>query len=95
MKRSFSHIKSHSFHGKRFKIVWRVLDKENHGKCDDPSERRKNIFIGPNLEEKDLLETALHEGLHAAFFSIDEPHVDRAAEDIASLLWRMGFRLQE
>lgn len=94
MKRSFSHIRTHSFAEKRFRILWRRVDQTSDGKCDAPDSFAKKIFIGPNLDERDLLETAVHESIHACFFNLDEQSVETAARDTAKLLWRMGWRLK-
>lgn len=94
MKRSFAHIRTHSFAGKRFRILWRRVDATSDGKCDSPATAGKKIFIGPNLDEKDLLETVIHEATHASHFSLDESSVETSARDTASLLWRMGWRLK-
>jgi hypothetical protein len=94
MKRSFSHIRTHSFAGKRFRILWRRVDPLHDGKCDNPSTKNKKIFIGPNLDEFDLLELVIHESEHASYHNLDEPTIERGAHDTASLLWRMGWRLK-
>lgn len=105
--RDFSHIRSHKFRGKRYEIVWRrpkktgicvtccqrVLDCDDDGECDPPSNPQKAIRIDPKLPEKELLITALHEGTHAGAWDLDEAAIREIAKDNGELLWRMGWRL--
>lgn len=95
MRRDFSKIKTHSFQGKRYEIVWQKPSAETEGKCDAPDTVGKRIYIAPNLPESDLLETVLHESDHACHFNLDEESVEQGATDKARLLWRMGWRLKE
>ena len=50
-------------------------------------------MIGPKLPESELLETLIHEGLHASDWDKTEEAVDTIACDIASFLRRIGFHL--
>jgi hypothetical protein len=107
MKRDFSQIRTHRFRERRYEIVWRLPkkmalcsgcgkrteDKKSDGECDPPDSSRKAIRIGPRLSEPDLMETAIHEGLHACLWDLEECAVNDTARDIAKLLRRMGFRL--
>jgi hypothetical protein len=42
--------------------------------------------------EKELLETIIHESLHACYYEIPDELVRLAAIDITELLWRVGYR---
>ena len=48
--------------------------------------------IRRTLSGRKLLETVVHEMLHAEHWQIDEEYVERTAADIARLLWRLGYR---
>jgi len=67
------------------------------GKVEHPKQRGKRIFISKAATEdpKLLMETAIHEGLHAADWSKDEEWVTRAAEDLTRLLRKLGFTKTE
>lgn len=65
--------------------------------CDSPRDARKAIRIHPLIadEPEELMETIIHEGLHAAGWHLDENWVDQTAKDLGRFLWRAGFRLTE
>lgn len=67
------------------------------GQCDPPTNTKKQIKLAPRLKKdpKRLLEVVIHECLHAADWSKAEEWVDPTAEDIARVLWKMGYRLSE
>ena len=93
--RNFRHIRSAVFRGRRWLITWRKPGRDFDGHCEPPNQHGKHICIGPRLDEKDLLETIIHEGLHASYWELTEDAVDEAARDITKVLWRMGWRLPE
>jgi len=67
------------------------------GTCDWPTRKHKTIRIRRGLlrDPKELMETLVHEVLHAANFDcFDEKYVDRLAEEMATVLWDQGFRLE-
>jgi len=86
-------IRSHTFRSKRWKIVFepRIHD---HGTTDPPNKKKKEIRLknSKNVSEFDQFETAIHEGLHACFWDIDEEPIDQSAHDITRFLWRLGYR---
>jgi hypothetical protein len=55
-----------------------------------PDEYR--IELDPRMDEKTLMDIALHEGLHCIFPHIKETDIDNAGKTLAVLLWRLGFR---
>jgi hypothetical protein len=50
------------------------------------------IEIDPALDDKTLLDIAIHEAAHVVLPDLDESQVDRLGRQAADLLWRMGFR---
>ena len=50
------------------------------------------IEIDPALDDKTLLDIAIHEAAHVVLPDLDEAQVDRLGRHAADLLWRMGFR---
>lgn len=62
------------------------------GDCDHPETPSKTIRIRSDLRGEELADTLLHELIHALDPSKDEEWVERAATDIARVLWRLGFR---
>lgn len=84
----------------RVKILrryWNFLFTNNvkegwDGECDDPTEKRKQIRVRSNLSEFRELETTIHEILHAADWHKDEEWVEKVAEDVSRVLWKIGWR---
>lgn len=107
--RDFSHIRTHRFRDRQYNLIWRLPKKtatcagcgqrthgnKDDGECDPPKNVSKAIRIGPRLPEPVLMETAVHESLHACLWDIDEEAVSETARDITKLLRRMGFKLDQ
>jgi len=53
---------------------------------------QRRIEIDPALDDKTLLDIAIHEGLHVIFPIIDEDEINDAGTTLADLLWRLGYR---
>ena len=67
-----------------------------HGECDPPNKAKKEIRINQRLSGRALCETVLHELLHASAFDLlSEHYVTHAARDIAAVLWRLGYRVED
>jgi hypothetical protein len=67
------------------------------GNCDPPTARNKHIRLPPRLKKdpKRLMEVVVHEMLHGSDWTKDESWVETTAEDIARVLWRLGYRRSE
>ena len=81
-------MKTHTFRGKRYRILT-PHTKNWYGEEDAVS---RTIKIARNQDEPRLLETQIHEGLHACLPDLDEAAVDATARDVARFLWRDGWR---
>lgn len=99
----FSNIRSHTFRGKRFNLIWRAPRKglpaaaTYRGACSDPDSRHPGdceMNIWPRQPDKDILGTAIHEVAHACFPSIREEHVEEFEADLMRLLNRMRLKDQ-
>lgn len=91
-------IVTHKFRDKRWGIkrgkpAFEVKPDHDLGTCDHPKTKQKFLMI-PNGEQLEDLSATIHEGLHACFWDIEEDAVDDASQDIARLLWRLGWRKQ-
>ena len=99
-KNAFNKVKSHVFRGKKYKIIWRKPPKsffgvEVEGCCDDRDSREKEMWINPDVEEKDFLKICIDESFHACLFEVDNEIVDEISESMGDFLWRIGFRLEK
>ena len=81
--------------GKRWKLVFAPLQGCD-GTCDAPTDKKKQIKIAPRVKKdsKWLMEVIVHEVLHGSDWSKDESWIGTTAEDIARILWKIGFRLE-
>ncbi len=85
-------IESHTFRGHKYAIRFRAMLKTD-GSCDPPtSGYHKKLVLNPRMNSRRALEVAIHEGLHACFWEVDEKDIDKSAEDIARFLWRLNYR---
>jgi hypothetical protein len=69
-------------------------NRDCDGVCDSPNDKRKEILVYDKLNESDRLETVVHEVLHAADWHKDETWVATVSNDLARILWRLGYRKQ-
>ena len=64
----------------------------SYGECDDPTVAKPEIWINQNLGQKDLLDTTIHEVLHATHPELAEESVAETATIIAKVLYKLGVR---
>jgi hypothetical protein len=101
------HIRKAKFNKKMFKIKWKELPTVKifhpkgkvevvkfYGTCDSPKKKSKReMTINPCQREREMLNTAVHEAMHASDFTLSEKVVTRMSNDISDFLWRIGARL--
>lgn len=83
--------------GKRWHWKWWHFGRgDADGACDAPTQTHKAIRVRDSLQrperQKRLMVVAIHEAMHALAWHVDEQHVTTGAEDIADLLWKLGYR---
>ena len=80
--------------------LWRVVLTpardmgKDWGRCDHPPGRHPTIQVRRSLKGVNLLDTIVHEVLHAARPELDEQAVDTTARCIAKALHALGYRRQ-
>lgn len=99
MKRpKFPGIKTHSFRDRLYRIFWKAPRHDKKcptgsayfGECDFHG---RTIHLFPSKSGLELLDTVLEEGIHAAFFDLEDSAVQEAVRDIRRLLTRMGIQV--
>lgn len=96
-----------TIHGKRWDIVsvnrseltdYR-RDEVKDGDCVVPihpghklTRKERVIRICKSLGEEDLMETLLHESLHAMYPEKNEEWIQQSAKELKTILWKFGFR---
>jgi len=101
-------IRTFIFNNIWYDITWQKLGKETvknskgrkitktvYGYTDDPTATCPEMIINPRTSESELLNTLIHESIHATNYKLDERVVTRMADDISSFLWKIGFRLKK
>jgi hypothetical protein len=79
--------------GKFWNLVYGDPGRDADGKCSPPDLPNKTITIRKSLTKERELEILIHEMLHAVDWHKDEEHfIQPAAEDIARVLWKLGYR---
>ena len=78
--------------GKYWDLTFSKMKGKYLGRCDAPHIPEKKIKISKDIEGKEELDTLLHELLHAADWWKDEEWVEQTASEIATVLWRLGWR---
>jgi hypothetical protein len=76
---------------------WEVRHKKSivgdrFGDSDHPDEDKPEIRILSTLKEKDMLDTEIHELVHANCPWMEEDTVGALATNIADFLWRRRYR---
>ena len=75
--------------GRYFEMTFERLPPTHDGACDYHGRRVK---IRKTLRGERQLEVIIHELLHAAHWDLDESAVEETAEDLARVLWKLGYR---
>lgn len=80
--------------------AWRVVLTparemgKDWGRCDHPPGRHPTIQVRRSLKGVNLLDTIVHETLHAQLPLLDETAVDTTARVVAKVLHALGYRRQ-
>ena len=77
---------------KRYELVFQKMPAGQHGECDSPDSKSKQIRISNTLKDEQLIEILLHEMLHGLNWRDSEEHIDESGRDLARVLWRLGYR---
>ena len=73
---------------KKIKVVLKLLSKAwGYAYAD-----KRVIELDSRMDDKTMLDAASHEVIHCHFPWMMEQPVNACGEDIADVLWRLGFR---
>lgn len=82
-------VKTAMLNGVRYDID--INNKAIEGYCDSPHGGKPGLHITDDGTCRGL-ETIIHEALHAENWAKTERVIARTANEIARLLWRLGYR---
>ena len=71
-------------------IEWGGFPEDQNGDCDAPNTKSKQIRLRKGLTGKFLLDTLVHEILHAALWDLGEGPIATLANEVARALWDRG-----
>lgn len=69
--------------------------KRNNGVWGLAFPQEWRIELDPFMDEKTLLDIAIHETTHVVAPDLSEEATDRIGRHVADVLWRLGFRREE
>lgn len=77
--------------------VWQLVEhsrlpNDRNGDCDPPGKKGKQIRVRRGLAGRPLLDTLVHELIHAALWDLGEGPVASLANEVARALWKRGVR---
>ena len=75
--------------GRYWSIVRGKLDSKLDGLCDANT---RIITVRPSLTGERELEVLIHEMLHACHWDLGEEAITETSEDLARVLFRLGYR---
>lgn len=62
------------------------------GECDDPKYSKPEIWVKRSLKPLDLMDTIIHEVVHAVRPELSEEAVIQTANAISKALWKLNYR---
>lgn len=71
----------------------RISRKRNPGVWGMAYADKWRIELDPEMDERTLMDIAIHECTHVVCPDLAEEAVDRIGKHCADVLWRLGFRL--
>lgn len=71
------------------------LSPSTCGECDHPSTAKPEIWVKRSLKPKDLMDTVIHEVIHAIRPELSEEAVLETASTIADALWKLKYRKEK
>lgn len=71
------------------------ISRGSWGEADLPTARNPKIYVYANQDEKNLVNTTIHEVLHAVRPELSEEAVTATADVLTAAIFKMGCRLQE
>ena len=86
-----------NFDKAEYQIKLRKPRKELHceGICDYPDQTKTNsILVNPHQDPHKVLETVIHEMIHAYIWDLSETKVTRLARSIARILVDLGVEIK-
>ena len=81
----------------KIKVKFRKLGKKKpNGKNNTPfgtfNTKTKVVEIDPRQTEDELMDTLIHECIHASYPYLEEYAVHSGSSTVAQILWDMGYR---
>jgi len=75
-----------------FRLAFDRLDRQTDGLCDMDE---RLIKVRKSLRGERQLEVIVHELLHGCHWDLDEIAITETAQDVARVLWRLGYKIEQ
>ena len=72
--------------------LYNVSFESLYGVCIRPAGDHPEIVVDPRQTEQELMDSLIHEGIHAERVNMPESQVYPLAHSLARLLWACGYR---
>jgi len=79
--------------------IWKIrivksteMSSYSLGECDDPKYAKPEIWVKRSQKPIDLMDTIIHEVLHAIRPELSEEAVLETATTVAKALWKLNYR---
>jgi len=69
------------------------MSRYSYGECDYPDVAKPQIWVNKNLNEKDMINTIIHEVLHAVRPELCEESVEETANVLEEVLIKAGVKI--
>lgn len=69
------------------------MSRYSYGECDYPDVANPQIWVNKNLDQKDMINTIIHEVLHAVRPELCEESVEETANVLQDVLMKSGVTI--
>lgn len=69
------------------------MSRYSYGECDYPDVAKPQIWVNKNLDQKDMINTIIHEVLHAVRPELCEESVEETANVLQEVLMKSGVTI--
>lgn len=72
-----------------YEIVWRKPHPTHKaiGLCQSPDTKNPKIYIDPDLSERMIINTLIHECAHSFFWGVPEKKINKFANNVAKMIY--------
>jgi hypothetical protein len=91
-------IKKAEIQGREYEVEWADDSRKGEtffGMIELNDTDNLVLTLNPKQSQKELIDTCAHELCHALLPKARHPRINRFSNELAELLWKIGFRLKK